>query len=197
MPNSKPRSALLEAAGAVEDELIAFDELAREAKRVTLDGKKALGRAAKLLEQSAELQESAQGKLRALVVEIEGARRRQDASMATLLDFARTLEGRAREFRALEERFAALAESARAVNTMAAELGARGEAPSGELLDPLRTLEQRMREVAASAEALARDARDGGWSELARMADAARQQVQSASNKLSLAFRQVAERAPS
>lgn len=197
MPNSKPRSPLLDVASALEDELSAFDELAREAKRLTLDGKKALGRGAKLLERSAELQDAAQGKLRALVCEIESSRRRQDESMTSLLEFARTLEARARDFRALEERFVSLAEAARVVNTMAVELSSRGVPAGGELLDPLRALEQRMREVAEAAEELANAAKEGGWPELARQADAARQQMRAASNKLSLAFRQVAERAPS
>jgi chromosome segregation ATPase len=199
MPKVTGLSPLVAAAAAVDEELREYDELAREAQKVTLDGEKELARAARVLAASTERQPRIQEKLRALVSEIEAARSRQQESLDTLVTVSRALEARATEFDTLMKRFAALGHSAQSIHRLSAELTARKSsgAPEAEILDGLRALEDRMQEVAVDAEGLAHDAGKEGWPEIARQADAVRQQILSAKNKLSLAYRTVAARAPS
>jgi hypothetical protein len=99
----------------------------------------------------------------------------------------------------LMTRFAALGESAKAVNQLTTQLSARRSegAPDTELLEGLRTLEERISAVVVDAEGLARDAKQTSWPEIALQAEAVRQQVYAAKNKLALAQRTVSERAPS
>jgi hypothetical protein len=199
MPKANANSPLVLAAAAVDEELCEYDELAREAKRVELDGEKALTRAARVLEEATNRQPRIQEKLQALVAEIQAAQSRQQKSLDTLVEASRGLASRAAEFEALMNRFVALGESARGVNQLTVELSARRKdgAADGEMLEGLRSLEERMDAVVVDAEALARDAEKSAWPEIARQAEAVRQQVSAAKNKLVLAHRAVSERAPS
>lgn len=200
-PMAKPNvtSPLVLAAAAVDQELREYDDLARDAKRIGLDGEKALARAARALEEATTRQPRIQEKLRALVDEIEQARVRQQQSLETLVAVSQALAARAAQFEALMKRFAALGESAKNVNLLTGQLSARRSdgAPEGELLDGLRELDGKMGSVVEEADALAREAEQDGWPEIARQADTVRQQVRAARNKLALAQRAVAARAPS
>ncbi|MBV9946886.1 MAG: hypothetical protein JOZ69_08570 [Myxococcales bacterium] len=199
MAKPNPSSPLVLAAAAVDQELREYDDLAREAKRIGLDGEKALARAARALEDATSRQPRIQEKLRALVDEIEQARSRQQQSLDTLVEVSKALAARATQFEALMRRFAALGESAKGVNQLTNELSARrgAGAPEAELLEGLRALDQRMDTVVAEAEELAGDSERDGWPEIARQADTVRQQVRAAKNKVALAQRAVAARAPS
>jgi chromosome segregation ATPase len=199
MPKSNVISPLVAAAAAIDQELREYDELAAKAKRIELDGEKALAHAARLLEDATTRQPQIQEKLRALVAEIEAARHRQQQSLDVLVEVSQALAARASDFEGLMRRFAGLGESARAVNQLTGELVTRNPdgAQKGGLLEGIRALEERMQGVVVDAEALAQDAQQGGWPEIARQADAVRQQVSSAKNKLTLAHRTVAERSPS
>jgi hypothetical protein len=199
MPKPNEVAPLVAAASAVDDELREYDQLAREAKRVELNGDKALARAARILEEATTRQPRIQGKLRALVAEIEAAQGRQEASLGALVEVSRLLATRAAEFEAVLGRFMALGESAKAINGLTGELSARkdGGATDSELLERLRELESRIDAVIADADGLAKDAEQNRWPDVARQADSIRQQVASAKNKLALAHRTVSERAPS
>lgn len=192
-------SPLVAAASAVDEELREYDQLAHDAKRVELDSEKGLTRAARILENATTKQPQIQQKLRALVAEIEAAQGRQQASLDSLVEVSRALAARAAEFEGLLGRFVTLGESAKAINQLTGELSARknGGAPDSELLEGLRALESRIETVIVDAEGLAKDAEENGWPDIARQADAIRQQVASAKNKLALAHRAVSERAPS
>jgi hypothetical protein len=65
------------------------------------------------------------------------------------------------------------------------------------LLERLGDIRGQMERVAAEARALAETAEAGGWTEIARQADALRQEVLSTQNKLAMAQRSLAARAPS
>ena len=97
------------------------------------------------------------------------------------------------------QRFAALGESARVVNTLAAEADAKRQvgAPEAEILEGLGNLEAQMTAVVIEAETLSAIADEQDWADLKRQADAARQQLLSVKNKLTAARRVVAMRAPS
>jgi hypothetical protein len=199
MPKASSSSPLVAAAALLDQQLREYDDLASEAKKIQLDDEKALGRVARVLESSTTRQPAIQEALRTLVSEIDAARLRQQQSLDTLVEVSRALEARAFQFDALMKRFAALGESAHTVNQLTTEISAQqGEGvPESKVLDGLRELEQHMGRVVEGAEDLARDAEQNGWTELARQADAVRQQVRAAKNKLSLAQRTVAARAPS
>ena len=197
--SSPPLSPLVRAAAAVDQELHEYDELARGAQRLVLDNEKALARGARALQDATGRQPRIQESLRALVGEIEGARIQQQKNLDILVEVARTLEARATQYGQLMDRFAALGESAQVVNQLTTTLsGRRTEgAPDGELLVGLQQLETQMSTVVDAADGLAHDAERDGWPEIARQADTVRQQVRSAKNKLALAHRTVAGRAPS
>lgn len=199
MPKSPALSPLVAAAAAVDQELREYDELAREAQRIVLDGEKSLARAARVLAASTTRQPQIQEKLQTLVTEIEAARVRQQASLDALVDVSRALEARATDFDGLMRRFADVGQSAQSIHKLTSELAAlkASGAPENQLLDGLRKLEDEMTVVVADAGNLAKDAEDQGWPEISRQADAVRQQVNAAKNKLSLAYKTVAARAPS
>ena len=199
MAKPNTASSLVAAASAIDEELREYDQLAREAKRIELDSEKSLGRAASILEDATTRQPRIQQKLRALVSEIEAEQGRQQASLDTLVEVSRSLSARATEFEGLLGRFVTLGESAKAIHQLTGELSERkkGGATDGELLEGLRALETRIETVITDAEGLARDAEQNSWPDVAHQANAIRQQVASAKNKLALAHRTVSERAPS
>lgn len=192
-------SPLVTAAAALDDELRAYDELAAEAKRAPMNSEKGLQRAIKIVQDSAGRNERIQEKLKGLVAEIELARTRQVESLNTLLEAARAVETRAQQHDGMMQRFAALGESAKQVNTMTVALSERRQAgaPEAELLEGLNGIQIQMATVVAEAEALTLLATEQDWPEFARQADTVRQQVLAAKNKLVLAHRTMATRAPS
>jgi hypothetical protein len=196
---SKNVPPLVAAAAALDDELHAYDELAREARRIKFDSEKSVSRGLRIVQESQERNDAVQEKLRALVTQIEQARERQVESLQTLLETARTVQARAQEHEVLMARFAALGESAQRVNALAIELSAKRSAGASEaeLLQGLGEIQMHMATVVGEAEALAQRATEQEWPELARQADAVRQQVLAAKNRLALAHKAVATRAPS
>lgn len=199
MATPKTASPLVTAAAALDEELRAYDELAAEAKRAPMNSEKGLQRAIKIVQDSAGRNERIQEKLKGLVAEIELARTRQVESLNTLLEAARAVETRAQQHDGMMQRFAALGESARQVNTMTVALSERRQAGAAEaeLLEGLNGIQIQMATVVAEAEALTILATEQDWPDFARQADAVRQQVLAAKNKLVLAHRTVATRAPS
>lgn len=195
----KDQPPLVAAAAALDAELRAYDDLAREARRMSLSSEKGLQRAVRVVQESAGRNEAIQEKVRALVEQIEQARARQVESLQALLDAARAVQARAEQHDGLMRRFAALGESAQSVNSMAAELSAKRKAGAAEaeLLRGLDEVETRMANVVSEAESLAALAADQDWPDLAKQADAVRQQVLAAKNKLAMARQKLATSAPS
>jgi len=196
---SRKESPLVRAAAARDQELRRYDSLADEARRASINSGKTLERAVRIVQESTARNETVQDKLRELVAQIEGARTRQVESLNTLLEAAKRAQSRSEQFDALMQRFAALGESARVVNTLAAEADAKRQvgAPEAEILEGLGNLEAQMAAVVTEAEALSAIADEQEWDDLKRQADAARQQLLSVKNKLTAARRVVAMRAPS
>jgi uncharacterized coiled-coil DUF342 family protein len=196
---SRKESSLVLAAAALDEELRRYDSLAEEARRSLINSGKTLERAVRIVQESTSRNETVQDKLRELVAQIEGARTRQVESLNTLLEAAKRAQSRSEQYDALMKRFAALGESARAVNTRAADADAKRQAgaPETELLEGLGSIETQMASVVAEAETLEQIATEQDWADLKRQADAARQQLLAVKNKLTAARRVVAMRAPS
>jgi hypothetical protein len=192
-------SPLLAAAAALDQELRAYDELAREAKHLRVNTEKGMQRAIRIVQESNGTNETIQEKLRALVAQLEEARGRQAESMNVLLDAARSVQARAESHDTLMRRFGALGESARLVNDLVAALAAKRNegATETETLAGLSEIQAQMASVASEAEALIQRATEEDWPEVARQADGIRQQVVSARNKLALAHRALARSSPS
>jgi hypothetical protein len=200
-PASAPKgmSSLVAAAAALDDELRAYDDLALEAKRAHTDSEKGLQRAIKIVQDSTGRNEHIQEKLQNLVKEIENARVRQEESLRALLGVAREVQSRAVQHEEMSQRFGALGESAKHVNTLTMALSERREtgATEAEVLAGLGEIQIQMAAVVAEAEVLTALANEQSWPEFARQADSVRQQVLAAKNKLVLAHRSMANRAPS
>ncbi len=199
MAHGKDTPSLVAAAMALDDELRAFDELAREAKDQRMNGQKSLSRTAALLSASLQARERIENGVRNLVAEIGGAQGRQEASVQTLVDVAAHLERRTKERDDLLARFGGLGTSASRVNALAANLAARRQegAAEAEILDLLAEIQAQMTGVAAEADALTEAAERDGWPEIARQAEAVRQQVNAVKSKLAAAHRNIAANAPS
>lgn len=192
-------SPLVIAAAALDEELRRYDALADEAKRAPINSNKTLQRAIAIVNESTSRNEVIQEKLRGLVAQIEEARLRQVESLNALLEAAKHAQARSEQYDALLNRFGALGDSAREIQTVAAAIDAkrREGAPESEVLAGLGEVEGQMAAVVTEAEALAAIAQEQDWQDLHRQADSARQQVLSIKNKLAAARRDAATRAPS
>jgi hypothetical protein len=195
--NPKTPSPLVLAAAALDDELRAYDALAEEGRHTPLNTEKGLERVLRVVRESTARNDSIQEKLRGLVAEIEEARLRQVGSLEALLEAARAVQARTEQREGLRQRFATLGESA--VNTLANEVSAKreGGASDDEVLEGIGRMQNHMAGVVSEAEGLAALAAEQDWPDLARQADAVRQQVHAVKNKLALAQRAVASRASS
>jgi hypothetical protein len=199
MSKTKDRSRLVNAAASLEDELHSFATHATETKREPLNTEKSIARATRALSESVQFHARIEEKVKALVGEIDAARGLQQESIEILLNAAHALENRSKNRDALLGRFAALGSKAGGVNTLALDLTARKSegADDNEVLARLRAIEERIDEVVVEAQAIAEMAASDDWPEIARQADGLRQQMQAARNKLALAHKTIADRAPS
>lgn len=196
---AKKESPLVLAAAELDEELRRYDALAEEAKRSHINSGKTLERAVRVVQESTAHNESVHEKLRGLVTQIEEARKRQVESLNVLLEAAQRAQARSQQYEALLERFSALGESARHVNTLAVEADAKRQAGAAEpaFLQGLDDVQTQMAAVVAEAEALVVLATEQEWTDLERQADSVRQQVLAAKNKLIAARRAIAGRSPS
>jgi hypothetical protein len=199
MAERKEVPSLVAAATALDDELRAFDEIARQAKEQKMNSQKTLSRTAAILTESVNARGRLEAGVRRLVAEIAGAQKRQEASSEVLVEVAAELERRTKNREELLARFAGLGTTAARVNATAADLATRRQegAVETELLELLRDIQEQMTGVAAEAEALTETAEKDGWPEIARQADAIRQQVNAVKGKLAAAQRNLAAGAPS
>ena len=164
-----------------------------------MNSQKTLGRTAAVLNESVEARARIEAGVRRLVTEIGGAQERQQRSVQALVEVAAELERRTKEREALLARFLGLGTSAASVNALAADLATRRQegALETEVLELLREIQTKMSDVAAEADALAEAAEKDGWPEIARQADAVRQQVNAVKSKIAAAHRTISAGAPS
>jgi hypothetical protein len=85
------------------------------------------------------------------------------------------------------------------VNTLAAELATKRNegATETEVLELLREIQAQMTAVADEADGVTEAAEKDGWPEIARQADAVRQQVNAVKSKVAAAHRSISAGAPS
>ncbi len=189
--HGKGGGELAEAARALERELIRFEELAESARRLPLDTRKGLERAARSTTEAAEAQQRVSVALGSLIAAIAAARDRHEATATGLAGRGEEIKRRAEQLGELFQRFAALGEEGRNINQLVQEAAARQrEATSpeqiGEVVAAMDEVEGRMGRLADEARALAQAATEAGIVDLAEQADGMRQQVTAMRNKVGL-----------
>lgn len=169
---------LSEAATTLENELRKFEQLAGAVRKMPLDTRKAIERAARSTSEAAREQEAVGVALGALVQRINAARERHEANARALGERGEEIRRRAEEMTPLFERYAALGDESRAVNGLVQEAAAaQREASTPErvsaLVRSIEGIEDRMSKlVEGGARSVAggrgdRDHRPGGAGGLA------------------------------
>jgi Fe-S-cluster formation regulator IscX/YfhJ len=182
---------LAAAATAFEAELSRYEEVCTETARAPITSEKALVRAKKQLGDSAACQLRLAEHLKAVVTALDGVRGRQEACAEQVLSAAQRVQARSEEFLALMVRVSELGLRAREVNEPVAGVVARKAqgAPAAELVEGLREILARTDGIVSDAQSLARDAASADWTDIARIAESLKQQVESARNSVLLAER--------
>lgn len=182
---------LSEAATTLENELRKFEQLAGAVRKMPLDTRKAVERAARSTSEAAREQEAVGVALGALVQRINAARERHEANARALGERGEEIRRRAEEMTPLFERYAALGDESRAVNGLVQEAAAaQREASTPErvsaLVRSIEGIEDRMSKLVEGARDLSREAGAIGITDLAEQADSLRQQAAAARNRLGL-----------
>lgn len=199
MATSKtPLGPLASAAAALENELRQYEETSAELSKIALNSEKTLQRARKVLEECAAHQEKLALLLPAFAMAMQTAQAKQQECMDVTQRGTERIKGRFEERMALLERVAALGQQAQDINgPVAAVVDAEGERTAAELLKTLEEVGARTEAVIAEATSVHEAAEGADWQDIARDTDSLRQQLQSARNKVLVAQRNVAARAPS
>jgi hypothetical protein len=194
-------SAVSEAAVALERELRKFEQAAATARRLPMDTRKGLERAAVAATEAAKGQEHVASTLGALVHAIQVARERHEANVTALAARGEEIQRRAEVITPLHERYAALGEVSRAINelvqkaaVMQKEATTAGQV--GELVAFIEGIEEGMTKLIEGARNLGKEAGEASATDVAQQADALRQQAAAARNKLVLLRKSLAELVP-
>ncbi|WP_433928160.1 hypothetical protein AB3662_33295 [Sorangium cellulosum] len=189
--HGKGGGELAEAARALERELFRFEELAESARKMSLDTRKGIERAAKSTTEAAEAQQRVSVALGSLIAAIAAARDRHEATATALAARGEEIKRRAEQLGGLFQRFAALAEVGRGINLLVQETATRQRDATtpeqiGEVVTAMDEVEERMGRLADEARELVQAATAAGIADLAEQADGMRQQVTAMRNKVGL-----------
>lgn len=198
-PTKTAQGPLAAAASALENELRRYEDTVAELQKLPLTSDKTLQRARKVLEECAGHQEKLAALLPAFAQAMQDAQARQQQCMDVTAEGTSKIKTRFEERMALLERVAALGQRAQDINEpVAAVMSGKEENRSPiELLKSLEDVGTLTEAVIAEADAVHRLAQEGDWQDIARDTDALKQQLQSARNKVLVAQRNIAARAPS
>ncbi|WP_437955527.1 hypothetical protein WME76_28960 [Sorangium sp. So ce119] len=189
--HGKGGGELAEAARALERELLRFEELAESARKMSLDTRKGIERAAKSTTEAAEAQQRVSVALGSLIAAIAAARDRHEATATALAARGEEIKRRAEQLGGLFQRFAALAEEGRGINLLVQETATRQRDAAtpeqiGEVVTAMDEVEVRMGRLADEARELVQAATAAGIADLAEQAEGMRQQVTAMRNKVGL-----------
>jgi len=188
--SDKP-GAISSAATELDEALREFERAAHTALHVPLKTQKHIDKAATSLNEAAEAQTRVVQQLQALMAQFNDARERYAATAEALNVRGDEIRVRAEEANALLQRFEAIGAKAKQTTESVRSIDPTDRAAAEAQLDSLVT---HMASIVEDAQTLHRDAQAAELADLAQQADALRQQILSAKNKLSLA---VAKRKPS
>jgi hypothetical protein len=195
--SQKKLDELSQAAERLEQELARFEELVAELAR-PLNSDKALQRARQALETCSRSEARLAEHLHAFASAMQALQARQQQCMELVRSGADHIQTRHQERTALLERVAALGMSAREVSEPLATIDEDAWSnQTPELLASVREVSTRLETVIADADRVAEAAQESDWTDIARDAQALKQQLQSVRNRVLLGQRKLASRAPS
>jgi chromosome segregation ATPase len=187
MRQKEEPSELITAAGALRDGLRRFEKVVENLLKLPLNSQSNLERAAKLLTQAAEAEEQLGGEVRSLMSAIAALRDLQQQQAEAVKARARELEQRTEVYQSLMLRFGALGREAAGLNEVMQRVArARDAGDADALLAALQEANAGMTQVAQNAQSLTEEAEREQYGDVARHADALRQQLLSARNKMNL-----------
>jgi chromosome segregation ATPase len=197
--DKKAGGPLTSAASALEGEIKRFEELVAELGRLGVNSEKSLGRARQLLEEVAGYEQRLGTHLREFSEAMQRSQERQEQAMKQALASAERIRLRHETRSQLLERVNALGARARDINEPMAALNEDSGDPANAqaVLSSVKEVSVRIDQVIEEAAELAAAAREADWVDIGRDADVLKQQLQAARNKLQLAERSAAARAPS
>jgi len=208
--NKTPPGPLAMAASALESELRRYEETSTQLESLPLNSEKTLQRARKVLEECAAHQEALAVLLPAFAQAMQAAQNRQEKCMTVTAEGTQRIKVRFNERVALLERVAALGHRAQEIHQPIAELSAALSEPTNAeeaenqnrnqpavVLKSLEEVNARTEAVIEEAESVRKAATEAEWLDIARDAQTLKEQLQSARNKILVAQRNVASRAPS
>lgn len=189
--NAGRLSPFAAAAAALEAELERFEGIAASVARAPLTSQKAIEHAARLTRDASEAQGRYAQRLQALVAMVGTTGERQRAAANTINDRVAEIDARTAAHAALERRLGELGEEARGINSRAQGATAGGVVPGSpdrlaELVGALEEIAERMDAAVARALEVARDATAADFVDVARQADALRQQLLATRNRVTL-----------
>jgi len=176
MSRNTRTSDLLKRASELEEELEQFERLGVEAQDVSLDGQKNLDRARRVLDKLAEAETRLNAAAGGLAVLLGEVRDRQQTSADAITAWARELQTRIDGWNAMQGKFLGLASSATEIQ----EALQRAAGDPAAVAD-IQTL---VEELAGRSGELAGEAREAGYRDLQRDAEARRDQLLSSARKL-------------
>lgn len=179
------------AAVSLEAELRRYEDLAAAIRRIPLSSQKNIEKAAHAVQEANESQRRVGTAIASLVSAITSVRDRHLATAEGVGEQAQRIAERSQEVNTLVQRYAALGEQAKQIGAIVAQAAQlKGRVPTPEeaegVSQSLKIAQEKMGEVAEIAAELAREAREKDVDDVAREADALRQQIQAAKNKLHL-----------
>ncbi len=175
--------SLKEAAARLEAELDSFEALSASVRKMPLGSRKNLERAARALSEAAGYEERIGASLRGLLSAINAAGRRQEESAASIVARGKEIEARGKEYEEVLESYARIGDEAVELTALAREIvAAKGEG-GGERLEDLLG---RMASLGERLSDLGRTAAAKEMEDIGRDADALKQQIAAARNKLLL-----------
>ncbi len=194
---SNKLSAFAAAAAALESELKRFEDIAASLARSPLNSEKAIEHAARLTRDAADAQARFAEQLQGLVALVGTANERQRAAAATINGRVSDIDARTTEHTAFGVRLGQLGEEARGINALVQEATTGGGMPTSperlaELIGRLEEIVARMDGAVARAQEVAREATAADFVDVARQADALRQQLLAARNRVGLLRRGLA-----
>ena len=186
-----PAGALVQAAGALEEELRQLDALASEARRLPLTSRKNVEKTAAKMQELGGFEERLGARLRAVVEAIAGARgvparrssRGSRPAPTSCSDAVTALVALLEHYQGLGSRAQALSA---AVKEAAAGPADRDASAARTALAEVR---QRVEELVAAAERVSHDADEQQFEDVSRDADALRQSLLAIQNRLGLLTR--------
>ncbi len=190
MGKQEERSELLIVAQALESALQRFHALADSLGKQKLDSGSAVERAGRLLAEAAECEGRINQSVATLSAAFQTLRQRQERQVQRIQQQTDVIQERSEEYRRLVTQYEALGRAAQELNERIRPMlsGAEGANVAGAMIE----IEAGGTDLAAKAQRLVAQASEQGFADVVRLAEALRQQLHAALNKLKLSAAKLA-----